>query len=142
MTTSQLLFLWLLIFLDLLTLLFGRRLLFSFLLIKNNRKYAKKVHFDQNVKNRIFMGYIKCFLNDNKSLEYISDYKFYHSLYLIDLISLLPQYILFFTTICLNQFVSKMVALIFIIMKVVAFLIFRSQFDNLKRSKYERLNRK
>ena len=66
----------------------ARRLLLDFLIGQRNRKHAKAIHAEQRFKDRVQMGYIQPMLK-----KYTIAFKRYHTLYLIILYSLIPQYI-------------------------------------------------
>ena len=78
----------LMIMLDKVVISDARRLLLDFLVGQRNRKNAKKIHAEQNFSDRVKMGYILPLLK-----KYTAAFKKYHTLYLVILYSLIPQYI-------------------------------------------------
>lgn len=66
----------------------ARRLLLDFLIGQRNRKNAMKIHSEQDFRNRMHMGYIHPMLK-----KYKNTFKKYHTLYLVILYSLVPQYV-------------------------------------------------
>ena len=123
----------LLCFFDLLTIRCGRRLQFSFLLIDNSRKKVDDLHSEQNTVNRISMNYVKQLTHENSSLSY----DFFHGAYILELISLIPQYFLIFILFCLNHLALLLVMLISVANKFIAYLFFSSNFNSMRYSKKE-----
>lgn len=66
-----------------------RELLLSFLMSKHNRKKAQRIHKEQPIRDRITMAYIGPMLQKNTQ-----QYYFYQRLYIADLVTLIPQYLL------------------------------------------------
>ena len=66
----------------------ARHLLLDFLIGQRNRKNAMQIHSEQTFKNRAHMGYIHPMLKKHQNT-----FKKYHTLYLVILYSLVPQYV-------------------------------------------------
>ena len=79
----------LLVMLDKVVIGDARRLLLDFLIGQRNRKNAKAIHAEQSFADRVKMGYILPMLK-----KYKADFQKYHTLYLVILYSLIPQYII------------------------------------------------
>lgn len=77
----------LMIMLDMIVISDARRLLLDFLIGQRNRKNAKQIHAEQSSKDKVTMGYIYPMLKKHQK-----SFKNHHTLYLIILYSLVPQY--------------------------------------------------
>ena len=91
-----------------------RRLLLDFLIGARNHKSIRKIHKKQPLKERITLSYIKSYLK-----KYQSDFKLYHTIYLIYLIIIIPQYILLFTANLLYGFNSRYLVYVLLGVKAV-----------------------
>ena len=109
-----------------------RELVYSFLLSKRNRKSAEKIHLEQNPWARFTLSYIKDFV------IYPKEYAFFHGLYLVSMIWLLPQYtILTLTAIFWNHY-FLLFAIIFAIVKIILCIIVRLQFNANRISRFDK----
>lgn len=108
-----------------------RHLLHDFLIGVSNRKRANKIHMEQLKKDQILLGYIRLYLN-----KYHRDFSFFHGLYIAELVSIVPQFIIavFFIIIFENN--SRFIIYGFLVLKAILCLIIRLQFDSSYRSKY------
>ena len=77
-----------LLMMDILLIGDARRLLLDFLIGQRNRKNAETIHEEQSLADQLHMGYIHPMLK-----KYAATFKKYHTLYLVILYSLIPQYI-------------------------------------------------
>lgn len=77
----------LIVLFDIIIISDARRLLLDFLIGRRNRKNAMQIHSEQTLNNRVHMGYIHPMLKEHKNT-----FKKYHTLYLVILYSLVPQY--------------------------------------------------
>ena len=91
-----------------------RRLLLDFLIGARNHKSIRKIHKKQPLKERITLSYIKSYLK-----KYQSDFKLYHTIYLIYLIIIIPQYILLFTANLVYGYNSRYLAYVLLGIKIV-----------------------
>ena len=108
-----------------------RRLLLDFLIGARNRKSIRKIHKQQPLKERVTLSYIKSYLK-----EYQSDFKLYHTIYLIYLIFLVPQYILLFTANVVYGYNSRYLGYLLFGIKVVLAVHLCSIVGPLLHSKY------
>ena len=75
------------LFMDILILFDGRRVLFDFLIGRRNRKSAKKIHGEQTDWDRLTMNYIEPMLKKHKK-----EFRRFHVLYKVLLYSLVPRF--------------------------------------------------
>lgn len=108
-----------------------RRFLNDFLIGALNRRTARKIYSQQNLKDRILLGFIKSSLKGN-----ISVFKVYHWIYLVELVSLVPQYTILFTVYLLYDTQNEYPVFLLIAIKGLICLIIRFQVDSLMRSRY------
>ena len=111
----------------------ARRLLLDFLIGQRNRKNAKKIHAEQSFKDRFTMGYIYPMLKKNKEA-----FKAYHTLYLVILYSVIPQYI---AAILFHIFAPALVWYVLGTLLIIRFLLagyYRLELGSLRRSVYAR----
>ena len=76
------------LFMDILILSDGRRVLFDFLIGRRNRKSAKKIHGEQTDWDRLTMNYIEPMLKKHKK-----EFHRFHVLYKVLLYSLVPRFV-------------------------------------------------
>ena len=105
----------LLVMLDKVVIGDARRLLLDFLIGQRNRKNAKTIHAEQSFADRVKMGYILPMLK-----KYKETFKKYHTLYLVILYSLIPQYV---TVILFHIFAPGFIWYVFGTFLVVKFLL-------------------
>ena len=105
----------LLVVLDKVVISDARRLLLDFLIGQRNRKNAKAIHAEQSFADRVKMGYILPMLK-----KYKEAFKKYHTLYLVILYSLIPQYV---TVILFHIFAPGLIWYVFGTFLVVKFLL-------------------
>lgn len=117
--------------LDFLVIISMRDLLFDFMIGESNRKKTKKSLCQQGVKEKLFLNYIAKNLKSN-----IKDFKFYHTIYIAIIITLIPQDILLLLCSMFFQNQAKILFLLFITVKASICIINRLQVDSLLRSKY------
>lgn len=109
-----------------------RKLIYSFLLSKRNRKGAEKIHSEQSFRARFTLSYIKDYA------VYPKEYAFFHGLYKASMIWLLPQYmILTLVAIFWNDY-FLLFALIFGIIKIILFIIVSLQFNANRISRFDK----
>ena len=93
----------------------ARRLLLDFLIGQRNRKNAKTIHEEQNFTDQLHMGYIQPMLK-----KYASTFKKYHTLYLVILYSLIPQYIVI---VLLHILIPSIILYVFAVFLGIKFLL-------------------
>ena len=109
-----------------------RKLIYSFLLSKRNRKGAKKIHLEQSTWARFTLSYIKDYA------VYPKEYAFFHGLYKASMIWLLPQYmILTLVAIFWNDY-FLLSAIIFGIIKIILCIIVGLQFNANRISRFDK----
>lgn len=109
-----------------------RKLIYSFLLSKRNRKGAEKIHSEQSGWARFTLSYIKDYA------VYPKEYAFFHGLYKASMIWLLPQYmILTLVAIFWNDY-FLLSAIIFGIIKIILFIIVSLQFNANRISRFDK----
>jgi len=87
MSKAVVLYVVLLVLLDTIAISSLRRFLYDFLIGAGNRKTARKIYRQRSLKDRVFLGFIKSFLKSHRSV-----FDVYHWIYLMELVSLVPQY--------------------------------------------------
>ena len=87
MSKAVVLYVVLLVLLDTIAISSLRRFLYDFLIGAGNRKTARKIYRQRSLKDRVFLGFIKSFLKSHRSV-----FDVYHWVYLVELVSLVPQY--------------------------------------------------
>lgn len=87
MSKAVVLYVVLLVLLDTIAISSLRRFLYDFLIGAGNRKTARKIYRQRSLKDRVFLGFIKSFLKSHRSV-----FDVYHWIYLVELVSLVPQY--------------------------------------------------
>lgn len=87
MSKAVVLYVVLLVLLDTIAISSLRRFLYDFLIGAGNRKTAGKIYRQRSLKDRVFLGFIKSFLKSHRSV-----FDVYHWIYLVELVSLVPQY--------------------------------------------------
>ena len=113
-----------LIAIDLITVRLLRKLLRDFLRSKKNKQHINRLHASQPILNRIKLDYIYPLLKHNQTA-----FKVYHRLYLIGLIFALPQYLILSVLYAFSACVAGCTMLALGIVKIVLYLIIRSNFD-------------
>lgn len=109
-----------------------RKLIYSFLLSKRNRKGAEKIHSEQSFRARFTLSYIKDYA------VYPKEYAFFHGLYKASMIWLLPQYmILTLVAIFWNDY-FLLSAIIFGIIKIILCIIVSLQFNANRISRFDK----
>lgn len=109
----------------------ARRLLLDFLIGQRNRKNANKIHKQQSFQDKVTMRYIKPMLKKN-----VSAFKNYHLLYMILLISLIPQYIVIVLAQILLPDYVWCVFCFFLAIKFILAVYYRLELGSLKMSVY------
>ena len=99
-----------------------RRLVYSFLLSKRNVKGAQKIHNSQPRKDKLTLSYI------GKYAIYKREFTFYHRLWIINLVSMLPQYLLIVIILIISPSVALCLIGGFVFVKIIMMFIIRSQF--------------
>ena len=121
----------LLVMLDKVVISDARRLLLDFLIGQRNRKNAKSIHAEQSFTDRVKMGYILPMLK-----KYKEAFKKYHTLYLVILYSLIPQYI---TIVLFHIFVPSVIWYVFgvfLAIKLLLTIFYTLELGPLKMSVY------
>ena len=108
-----------------------RDILLDFLIGSGNRKSARKIYNQQRLKDRITLGFIKQYIKRN-----LSSFKAFYRAYMIELFSLLPQYVSLFSVYILYRAQNKVYLISVIVIKLALNIILRLQVDPLMRSKY------
>ena len=109
-----------------------RKLIYSFLLSKRNRKGAEKIHLEQSTWARFTLSYIKNYT------VYPKEYAFFHGLWKASMIWLLLQYmILTLVAIFWNDY-FLLPAIIFGIIKIILCIIVGLQFNANRISRFDK----
>lgn len=133
MTSEILYFDALMLVLDSITISGLRRFLLDFITGKNNVNKIKKVHCEQPWKERVTLSYIRARLK-----HYQKEFHCWHTLYMLVLTTLIPQYIILIVCNLLIGFESIWVACILWSWKLVICIVLRFQVNSLMISKYSR----
>ena len=131
MSKAVVLYVVLLVLLDTIAISSLRRFLYDFLIGAGNRKTARKIYRQRSLKDRVFLGFIKSFL---KSLRSVFDV--YHWIYLMELVSLVPQYAILLAVYVLYGVQNNILIFSLIAVKGLLCLVIRFQVDSLMRSRY------
>lgn len=108
-----------------------RRFLLDFLIGQKNRKSALKIHSEQSVMDKLTLSYIPSYLK-----QYVSQYRFHHCVYLVLIVSLLPQYVIVIILNVLLAYNSRIVLYVFCGIKLLINISIRLQVDSLRQSIY------
>ena len=121
----------LLVLLDTIAIRSLRRFLYDFLIGAGNRKTARKIYRQRSLKDRVFLGFIKSFLKSHRSV-----FDVYHWIYLVELVSLVPQYATLLAVYVLYGVQNNILIFSLIAVKGLLCLMVRFQVDSLMRSRY------
>lgn len=121
----------LLVLLDTIAISSLRRFLYDFLIGAGNRKTARKIYRQRSLKDRVFLGFIKSFLKSHRSV-----FDVYHWIYLMELVSLVPQYAILLAVYVLYGVQNNILIFSLIAVKGLLCLMVRFQVDSLMRSRY------
>lgn len=121
----------LLVLLDTIAISSLRRFLYDFLIGAGNRKTAGKIYRQRSLKDRVFLGFIKSFLKSHRSV-----FDVYHWIYLVELVSLVPQYATLLAVYVLYGVQNNILIFSLIAVKGLLCLMVRFQVDSLMRSRY------
>lgn len=131
MTKVVVLYIILLALLDTIAISSLRRFLYDFLIGARNRKNARNIYRQRSLKDRVFLGFIRSFLKSHRSA-----FDVYHWIYLMELVSLVPQYAILLAVYMLNVVQNNILIFSVIAVKGLLCLIIRFQVDSLMRSRY------
>ncbi len=131
MTKVVVLYVVLLALLDAIAISSLRSILNDFLIGARNRKSARKIYSQQSLQDRVLLGFIKSFLK-----SHILAFDVYHRVYLVEILSLVPQYVFLLAFYMLYGIQNKFLLFSLIAIKGLLNLILRFQVDSLMRSKY------
>ena len=131
MSKSVVLYVVLLVLLDTIAISSLRRFLYDFLIGAGNRKTARKIYRQRSLKDRVFLGFIKSFLKSHRSV-----FDVYHWIYLMELVSLVPQYAILLAVYVLYGVQNNILIFSLIAVKGLLCLVIRFQVDSLMRSRY------
>ena len=131
MTKVTVLYVVILALLDAVAISSLRRFLNDFLIGARNRKSARKICSQQSLKDCVFLGFIKSFLKSHRLA-----FNVYHWIYLVELVSLVPQYAILLAVYMLYGMQNNVLILSLIAIKGLLCLIIRFQVDSLMRSRY------
>lgn len=131
MSKAVVLYVVLLVLLDTIAISSLRRFLYDFLIGAGNRKTAGKIYRQRSLKDRVFLGFIKSFLKSHRSV-----FDVYHWIYLVELVSLAPQYAILLAVYVLYGVQNKILIFSLIAVKGLLCLVIRFQVDSLMRSRY------
>lgn len=123
----------LLLTMDLVAVDILRWFLRDFLIGQRNRKSARKIYEAQSPKDRFTLGFIK-----NHLTRYQKEFKIYHGIYMAELYSLIPQFIIVLLCNILLWEKSIYVTGGFIAVKTLLYASIRVQMDSSMRSIYRR----
>ncbi len=132
MLKTKLLICFLLILFDFINLVDFRKLLYSFLLSKRNKRGAKKIHRKQTLKDRLTLSYINVYTDYNK------EFKFFQKCYTVYSCSIIPQYLILIIANLLSLSYTFMLGGFFFITKVIIAIVLRSQFSSNRISKFDK----
>lgn len=110
-----------------------RDFLFDFLIGQRNRKSARKIRQAQPRKERVTLSFILGHLT-----RYKKEFRFYQRIYMGELYSLLPQYLIVLVCNFLLWERSVYVTGVFVALKTIMLLLVRLQTDSSRRSVYRR----
>ena len=131
MSKAVVLYVVLLALLDTIAIRSLRRFLYDFLIGAGNRKTAGKIYRQRSLKDRVFLGFIKSFLKSHRSV-----FDVYHWIYLVELVSLVPQYAILLAVYVLYGVQNNILIFSLIAVKGLLCLMVRFQVDSLMRSRY------
>jgi hypothetical protein len=131
MSKAVVLYVVLLVLLDTIAISSLRRFLYDFLIGAGNRKTARKIYRQRSLKDRVFLGFIKSFLKSHRSV-----FDVYHWIYLVELVSLVPQYAILLAVYVLYGVQNNILIFSLIAVKGLLCLVIRFQVDSLMRSRY------
>lgn len=131
MSKAVVLYVVLLVLLDTIAISSLRRFLYDFLIGAGNRKTARKIYRQRSLKDRVFLGFIKSFLKSHRSV-----FDVYHWIYLMELVSLIPQYAILLAVYVLYGVQNNILIFSLIAVKGLLCLVIRFQVDSLMRSRY------
>lgn len=131
MSKAVVLYVVLLVLLDTIAIRSLRRFLYDFLIGAGNRKTAGKIYRQRSLKDRVFLGFIKSFLKSHRSV-----FDVYHWIYLMELVSLVPQYAILLAVYVLYGVQNNILIFSLIAVKGLLCLMVRFQVDSLMRSRY------
>ncbi len=131
MSKAVVLYVVLLVLLDTIAISSLRRFLYDFLIGAGNRKTARKIYRQRSLKDRVFLGFIKSFLKSHRSV-----FDVYHWIYLMELVSLVPQYATLLAVYVLYGVQNNILIFSLIAVKGLLCLVIRFQVDSLMRSRY------
>jgi hypothetical protein len=131
MSKAVVLYVVLLVLLDTIAISSLRRFLYDFLIGAGNRKTAGKIYRQRSLKDRVFLGFIKSFLKSHRSV-----FDVYHWIYLMELVSLVPQYATLLAVYVLYGVQNNILIFSLIAVKGLLCLMVRFQVDSLMRSRY------
>ncbi len=131
MSKAVVLYVVLLVLLDTIAISSLRRFLYDFLIGAGNRKTARKIYRQRSLKDRVFLGFIKSFLKSHRSV-----FDVYHWIYLVELVSLVPQYATLLAVYVLYGVQNNILIFSLIAVKGLLCLMVRFQVDSLMRSRY------
>lgn len=131
MSKAVVLYVVLLVLLDTIAISSLRRFLYDFLIGAGNRKTAGKIYRQRSLKDRVFLGFIKSFLKSHRSV-----FDVYHWIYLMELVSLVPQYATLLAVYVLYGVQNNILIFSLIAVRGLLCLMIRFQVDSLMRSRY------
>lgn len=131
MSKAVVLYVVLLVLLDTIAISSLRRFLYDFLIGAGNRKTARKIYRQRSLIDRVFLGFIKSFLKSHRSV-----FDVYHWIYLVELVSLVPQYATLLAVYVLYGVQNNILIFSLIAVKGLLCLMVRFQVDSLMRSRY------
>lgn len=109
---------------DAITIRLSRKLLFDFLRNRSNKNRMHALYELQPLKSKLTLDYIYPLLKDNKKA-----FLRYRRLYLLLIYSAAPQYLAVFLMYFLHAEYAIFIVWMFIGIKIVIFIILRSNFD-------------
>ena len=109
-----------------------RRLVYSFLLSKRNVKSAQKIHADQTRRDRFTLSYIE------EHAIYKKEFRFWHRSLIIFYCSVIPQYLILATVNIFSQRIFTYVATALYVVKIIIFILIRSQFKDKSITKFDK----
>ena len=122
----------LLIGIDTLNIVDLRKLVYSFLLSKRNKKSAQKIHLEQSRENRFTLSYI------HKYAVYKREFRFFQKSLMIYYYTIIPQYFFIIAINFISLYVTLALLIIFFMIKFVIAMMISTQFSHNRISRFDK----
>ena len=110
---------------DLLLLYDLRRLVYSTLMIKRNKRTAKKIYKQQCLLDKILLNYIRIYIENSKVRK---EYYIFHFLYIFQIVFLVPQYVFLIVINIVFVQIMKYILCVVAIIKLIFLIIITVNF--------------